>query len=118
MRKLRLDTDALQVESFTSGESGAHRGTVQGYLTGRCTFDGLTCDGAGTCNGMDTCDGAATLCYNCPREPVYLTSSGCGGPVTSSAGGCIYPNPAANGRPGGGGGDLPGAGAVSGGSRR
>ena len=61
MRKLRLDTDALQVESFTSGESGALRGTVRGYLTGACTHDALTCNGAATCNGVETCDGNPTL---------------------------------------------------------
>jgi len=90
MRKLRLNPDALQVESFTSGESGALRGTVQGYLTGLCTHDALTCNGASTCNGVETCDGNATLCYNCPREPNYPTDVGCGGPVTSMEGGCIY----------------------------
>ena len=52
-RKLRLELDALEVESFTPAEPRGERGTVQareGSL--ECTYD-YTCYYRYTCNGYD-----------------------------------------------------------------
>jgi hypothetical protein len=54
MRKVRLDLDALAVESFeTDGGTTKRKGTVHGHAP---TLDlGETCNGGNTC--WDSCDG-------------------------------------------------------------
>lgn len=68
MRKLVLDLDAIQVESFSTHSAGAVRGTVdaqQGRETWSCTVvPQVTCDN--TC--ADTCNcggGTAITCASC-----------------------------------------------------
>jgi hypothetical protein len=66
MKKLKLDLDALTVESFAPSKAPAEAGTVRGYLTAYYELcypdqtweDSCTCEP--TCNA-DTC----YTCYNC-----------------------------------------------------
>lgn len=65
MKKLKLDAEALRVESFAPGDRDpAGRGTVEGHATIRCTGYG-SCYGScpGTCN-LDTCY-SCTQGYSC-----------------------------------------------------
>jgi hypothetical protein len=57
MKKLELKLDDLQVETFTTAERPAGRGTVEGHYGTTHTQAGETCDVtcAGTCRGYDTC---------------------------------------------------------------
>ena len=96
MRKLTLDIDAIQVESFSTHSAAAARGTVnaqQGRETWTCTAAGqdtcdYTCDDA-TCGcpapsnyvscvscvqtcGGNTCNGALT-CGTCMATCNYAT---------------------------------------------
>jgi hypothetical protein len=70
MKKLMLDLEALDVESFTTSPSEfASTGTVQGHLSFQCTVycntDGWTCNGSceATCEPQVSC----TTCqsHNC-----------------------------------------------------
>lgn len=69
MKKITLDLDDLQVESFeTAPESGDGRGTVFGYAptvfgTCNCTAGSLTCDTCTACNGGFTCEGTCETCW-------------------------------------------------------
>lgn len=102
MKKLRLNLDALAVESFTAGEDElASRGTVAGHISTRCTAGAMTCDDGNTCVPAGaTCDN--DTCYvscngSCPCYPNYDTYDGCGGPVYSQAyTGCGNCSPTAN----------------------
>lgn len=101
MKKLKLDLDDLQVESFhtTPGSARLDGGTVQGYTGEQCiptvegptcsTCQGWTCDPScnGTCGGAScdptscsTCGGATCdstcNCATCPGD-VCDTSFGC-----------------------------------------
>lgn len=78
MKKLRLDVDRLEVESFAVARGGEVRGTVEGHVSLRCTGGGLTCNGGNTCDGGDTC-GAGASCYvscngSCPAPCTYEQS--------------------------------------------
>jgi hypothetical protein len=59
MKKLRLQVDALRVESFAPAAAAAERGTVRGEeMSGAscpydCTLRGVTCDGL-TCRCQNT----------------------------------------------------------------
>lgn len=55
MSKLRLDLDALTVETFDTAQSSTarHDGTVQANEATMQTCEGNTCDGAETC--WDSC---------------------------------------------------------------
>ena len=86
MRKLRLDLDNLQVESFAAESDSKKSGTVQGHTGGvlgdtcapqGCTGDlcSVDCTGLGSecytndpvyyaCTGEDPCTGAAACTYN------------------------------------------------------
>lgn len=83
MQKLRLDLDALQVESFGTGQSETPQmqGTVRAHesfaCTGGCdTVNELTCADQNTCGGA-TCNGFYTCRYDsCGDCGSYY----CGGP--------------------------------------
>ncbi|HEX8904154.1 MAG TPA: hypothetical protein VF771_04890 [Longimicrobiaceae bacterium] len=61
MRKLKLELDDLQVESFQTDESLPGLGTVHAHVSAVCTgANGNTCNGLNTCDGAATCDGAYT----------------------------------------------------------
>jgi len=51
MRKLRMDLDALSVETFETASAEAVRGTVQGHWSqvGTCDAVVATCQVNGTC---------------------------------------------------------------------
>jgi len=63
MRKLKLETDALRVESFESAPEGGRPGTVRGYLSAYYELcqPGDTWQNSCTCE--PTCN--ANTCYNC-----------------------------------------------------
>ena len=61
MRKLKMDLDALLVESFDTAREPAERGTVQGHFSLRCDTVNATCDGGNTC-GYPTCNFAQNSC--------------------------------------------------------
>ena len=62
MRKLTLDLDALRVESWATGDTGEHRGTVRAHddetvVTEMCTQEaGCTKTTCPTYYGQNTCD--------------------------------------------------------------
>ena len=82
MRKLRLEIDALRVETFEPAARRDGRGTVRGYLSAYyelCHMDDTwqqTCTCEPTCNA-DTCFNCTGNCQsgNCP-------SPGCSGTCT------------------------------------
>lgn len=80
MRKIRLDIDALQVDSFETRAPEAERGTVRGHATqyGSCQ---------GSC--VQTC-GGRTCEPPCENEPtIYVTCvESCG--WTDGINVCIY----------------------------
>lgn len=60
MRKIQLDVDNLQVESFTTAGDGDERGTVAGHAW---TITGICCRPTDVCTGTDSCSGqVACLC--------------------------------------------------------
>ncbi|WP_420129070.1 hypothetical protein [Longimicrobium sp.] len=64
MRKVKLDLDTLDVESFTTSGAEKDSGTVLGHASLACTGEnGNTCGGGNSCHGGYTCDGAATCNY-------------------------------------------------------
>ncbi|HEX6750857.1 MAG TPA: hypothetical protein VF092_26455 [Longimicrobium sp.] len=69
MAKMKLDVDALQVESFNTASSGSPRGTVHARSgdTGDCEAAFITVTDWKTCQGADCT--ARTLChYSCLGE--------------------------------------------------
>lgn len=61
MRKLKLELDSLQVETFLTDEAAEGAGTVHGHVSLACTgANGATCNDRATCNGAYTCDGEYT----------------------------------------------------------
>ena len=89
MRKLRLDLEAVQVESFATQAPAAGKGTVDGRQSGRETFGcpaptadvtcGATCGcgGGGTGTGMFTCYGT---CWDATCESCMATCNQATGP--------------------------------------
>ena len=86
MEKVRLEIDALRVESFnTSDDASQHRGTVNGYENPTdevdCTaFD--TCFATCACNTGDCtalCQSDACTADECTQEWVAATFIGSGG---------------------------------------
>jgi hypothetical protein len=75
MRKIKLDIDELDVESFEPSEGNGERGTVRGLLTAyyEICYEGDTWQATCTCE--PTCN--ADTCYNCPT-PACPTQSTCG----------------------------------------
>lgn len=87
MKKIRLDLDHLQVESFATTEPEPARGTVAGHAS----FD-LTClqSCGATCNGScyDTCHVPCATGVQCNNQSDYgtcqcPTRDGCQRPSTS-----------------------------------
>lgn len=70
MKKLRLNLDELELDTFLTDEAGGMgapaQGTVKGYITRLCTVNDATCNEMTTCNGTVTCNRVPTGCYNCP----------------------------------------------------
>ena len=93
MRKLRLDLDAVQVESFATHSAGLARGTVdarQGRETFGCPAPtantcAATCDcgGGGTGTGMITCYGT---CWDPTCDTCMATCNQATGPERC----CVY----------------------------
>jgi hypothetical protein len=81
MEKLKLDLDALTVESFATERRSTERGTVAGQeLTENCgNTDYCT---APTCGGTcyASCDGSDCGTYRCTEYSCYET---CGGDCTN-----------------------------------
>lgn len=71
MRKLRLELDALRVESFETAAAGKEPGTVHAHAppTRRSCDEscGGTCPDDGTC--METCISCFGSCEPCPTSP-------------------------------------------------
>ncbi|HET7229864.1 MAG TPA: pinensin family lanthipeptide [Longimicrobium sp.] len=65
MRKLKLQLDSLEVESFSTDEVKEEIGTVHAHVSLACTNapNGTTCNGNATCDGAYTCDGEYTCNY-------------------------------------------------------
>lgn len=63
MRKLKLEIDALQVESFESASEGGQPGTVRGYLSAYYELCQPGDTWQNTCTCEPTCN--ANTCYNC-----------------------------------------------------
>ena len=72
MKKIRLDVDALRVESFpTAKQDGAARGTVRGHTGVDCGTEWMTCvteRGEYTCLNYGSCD-PAFMCLNTGNLP-------------------------------------------------
>jgi len=70
MRKLKLDLDSLEVESFVASPPAAQVGTVHGQFVRDA--DSTECDGGGWGSLFGTCDGCPTVgtcigpTYCCP----------------------------------------------------
>lgn len=81
MRKLRLELDALKVETFAPAEGAAARGTVRGHasLFWEDCQPSETCPGAGwPCEYTEqSCNGT---CYQQSCQPGGCGSGGCGDP--------------------------------------
>jgi hypothetical protein len=77
MRKLKLDVDALQVESFQVTAPGADHGTVEGRM--RDPAPSATC---GDCNSVGTCIGPTFCCpatwkASCAATCIYTDCDSC-----------------------------------------
>lgn len=78
MKKMKLEMDALAVESFPMETIANEQGTVHGHATQWATCPGReTCDGAETC--ADTSAPTGPTCYTCVQSCVleYCTFTGC-----------------------------------------
>lgn len=75
MRKIQLDLDTLQVDSFpTTPKDGAPRGTAHG-----AQWSQLFCSEApGSCVGDPTCMGAATCTGVCSATDGIVACKTCG----------------------------------------
>lgn len=75
MRKLKLEVEALAVESFEPSKSGSDAGTVRGYLSAyyELCHEGdtwqLSCTCEPTCNNR--------TCYNCGSGAACPGTGGC-----------------------------------------
>ncbi|HEX6747923.1 MAG TPA: hypothetical protein VF092_11585 [Longimicrobium sp.] len=81
MKKLRLDLDAIRVDTFTTTRAEGERGTVKGHVCCCCCCPccctggnscGGTCDtcltGCGTCQTCATACGTCESCGTCPGQ--------------------------------------------------
>lgn len=83
MKKLKLDFDALQVESFHTAGAARGRGTVRGNAAARCDTNAYDCDGltcGPSCIGPCTSDGADALAAG-----AVAGSAGCNTLVTDES---------------------------------
>lgn len=89
MKKLRLVVDDLRVDSFVTRQETEDRGTVQGYVSARCTYQG-TCLGGATCDGVGaTCSPNDTCWFSCQGScpcqlPDTITEVACEGIGTAN----------------------------------
>jgi hypothetical protein len=99
MKKLRLQLDKLQVDSFATDGLTQEVGTVHGHVTALrcstgCETDGVTCDGGGTCNGAYSCNGEYSCqlsCTDCGTYYCITDQVSCG--QLSCVDGCTSANP-------------------------
>ena len=81
MRKVKLDLDAIQVESFEASGGGGTRGTVRGHLCPCCCCDPCCCTCCDTCQA--TCPAtcpytcAGDTCISCPGDTCAWTCETC-----------------------------------------
>jgi hypothetical protein len=73
MRKLKLEIDSLQVESFEAHAAKEQRGTVRGLLTAYYELCNVDDTWQVSCTCEPTCN--AQTCYNCSAA---CGSAGCG----------------------------------------
>lgn len=67
MKKMKLDFDALNVETFETGDDTVKReGTVRAHATDWQTCQGGTCEGGNTC--WDSCDGVCGTYFCVPTD--------------------------------------------------
>ena len=70
MRKLKLDLDSLDVQSFATDKETPASGTVQGHITGEVCPPRTDWDTCGTCETWDqytcweTCYASCRTCYD------------------------------------------------------
>jgi hypothetical protein len=71
-KKIKLDLEALEIDSFETAAGGSARGTIEGYYTyavDGCTYaPQATCDAEASCGAVSACDG----CYYsqaCTADP-------------------------------------------------
>lgn len=83
MKKLRLEMDALRVETFAIDSAPVGKGTVQGHATLACTrpvqcgdSEGVTCDGRVSCGGEVTCNAEYTCALSCTDCGTYYCATG------------------------------------------
>jgi hypothetical protein len=87
MKKLSLDLDTLNVESFSTAPAERAGGTVRGYITLQCsdgcnTWD-TACGGGSetcTCTKDQTCNCPTVIGYSCEFDTCDLPD--CTGPAT------------------------------------
>ena len=94
MGKIRLDVDALRVESFETSAGAAPRGTVRGHgdtlAYDRCDTNEanctLYCPGG---SGGASCDGSCDSCYGCGTDTAAASCNGtCAGATCGET--CLY----------------------------
>lgn len=78
MRKLRLNLEALRIESFTTGASSTRRGTVQGQSYLEPTQ--YLCGGGGDIGDTNDCESGGSCVTNCqpPKVDVSTEPTFCG----------------------------------------
>ena len=104
MKKLRLELDALEVESFDVARAGPSTGTVHGHITATqcntspdrtcagyltCAFN--SCDGwctAGNCTDYGTCDATCIHCTQTCETGCEQTCFSCDSCAITCAAGC------------------------------
>ena len=93
MRKLKLEIEALEVETFEPAAEREERGTVRGHLTAyyELCYPGDTWQNTCTCE--PTCN--ADTCYNCGSAG--CGSAGCTGALDPTCNGTCGPQPFSDG---------------------
>jgi hypothetical protein len=85
MKKLRLELDALEVESFEVARTGSSTGTVHGHNTKtQChTSPDRTCAGYPTCGPFTACDTVCNYTQTCETEceQTCFSCDTCGAPT-------------------------------------
>ena len=90
MRKLKLDLDNLQVDTFDTAEGGHGAGTVEAHRQRAVTGYPLSC--WQSCWPNDTCPGCTQGCETntcadtCPNTCPYSCDTMCGGGGTTDTG--------------------------------
>jgi hypothetical protein len=69
-KKIRIDVDELEVESFETQEEPQARGTVQAHASYGCSASCYSCDPPDTCAGntcqFESCDGVCDSWFCSP----------------------------------------------------